>query len=192
MRVTDGDGADLADALVLVVAGGANWRGYHLHRGVARLAVSTAADLMVLAKGYETARRAGVTSSCSIALQPARRVRLRLELPAPLPEAVQLALRLRPQPGFDARAWVLLDDGRDLPLQSLLVDEATAAADGGLELPVRWPGEHALEGRIEIAGRDAGVLSRLQPDRLTLPAAPATTVRIDQQELDQLLQSLPK
>ena len=194
IRATGRDGADIADrdAFVLVQSKGKTWQGYNLQRGVARVATTATVDLLVIAKGYQIARAEGVTASCSIALQPAPTAKLSVVLPAALPDNVRLQLLLSPQLGFNRDASLSLDTGRGMGLASFFTEELAVAGDSTIDVPVRWPGDYAIEGRLSRGADASYSLRDFDPRQVTLSATAVTVVRVGARGLDAALQRLKR
>jgi hypothetical protein len=192
IRATGTDGAPITDAnaFVVVRSKGDDWNGYSLRSGVAAVATATAVDLFVLAKGYQMAAADAVTDSRSIALQPAAEAQFAVAIPSPLPDGAKVRLRLLPQLSVSRRASITLDTGRGMGLDNFFVEDVLLAADGSATMPVRWPGEYAIEGTAAMGERGGAYLRDFEPRKLTLPAAGAVTLRIGQGEFDKALQRM--
>lgn len=187
----DGSAIQDREAFVVVRNEGTEWRGYNLASGKVRIASVTAADIFVVAKGYEMATRTAITKSQSIPMQPCRSTSVKVELPRSLPEGTRLSLQLHPKLGHNRRGRITLDTGRGMGLSNFFVEELPVPADGIVNVPVRWPGDYTVLAKLSPSGRGGWALRKLTPKVLALPTT-GTVIQIDGTALDKLLERMSK
>ena len=188
IRATAADGSPIVDgdSFVVVRGGGLQSPGYHLGRGVARIAISAPVDLIVFAAGHEAATVQAVTTSQAIPLRAAREARLQVELPLALPDGLRLELELRPKLELPSGTQVMLDTGRGMALDRLFIERLTLDEHGSGVVPVRFPGSYAISGRITGSRRIVRGFTPPEPD---LPGDGVVTLQLDAKQLEAALDS---
>ncbi|HEU4417645.1 MAG TPA: hypothetical protein VFT55_01830, partial [Planctomycetota bacterium] len=171
IRATASDGTAVAsqDAFVVIRSSGADWSGFNLASGVAKIATPAAVDLIVLAKGHKAALVSGVFDARTIALEAATEAHIALVLPSPLPEGAGLRLRLRPTLELPRRARMQLDNGRGMGAENFFIEEATVDAAGKATVLVRFPGPYTVEPALSFGERTV-TIGDSEPRKITLPA----------------------
>jgi len=187
IRATAADGTPIVDreAFVVVRDAAGESVGYNLGKGVVQLFTPTMLSLTVMAPGHEAVDVAAVTASQTVPLRAAPKATLEVQLPKPLPEGVRLELELTAKLDVPRRGRLTLDTGRGMPLRRLFVEKVAVDADGRAVVPVRWPGEYSVTGRISGSRM---TLYGFVPSKLTLPGDGVVKLEISAEKLNEVLE----